>query len=659
MSEELRQQLRQSIRGAAAAGLTASAVLGRIRELLAMSKAPDTMLCASALNGIGDALVKQGLARRLKTYVVRSVTVEPILPHLKVEAALAGLLLDVEVGGYGSYLDDMLNPRGMLGADSAFDLVVVILDLEDIAGRLADLCADGHGNGVGDEIAESVRRVESMLRSLRERSACRMVLQGFVVPDESALGDVGEANLAGGLRNAVRRLNAALAELCGGVADCNFFAVDDVAARFGRANWRDTRLFLSSRLAVAPPAFPAYAGALVRSIAAMFRPMRKVLCTDLDQTLWGGILGEDGADGIVTGAAFPGNCYLEYQRYLLRLRKRGVLLAAVSKNNPADVEEAFAVRAADLALSLDDFVARKIGWNEKADALRELAGELSLGLDSFVFVDDNPVECEAIRQALPGVAVIAAPLSEPWTMVSLLERSGLFDTAAITEDDLRRTDEYRNQARREELRQTIGNRDDFLRSLDIVCTFLPANRAPLARSVQLLAKTNQFNLTTRRYAAAEVERFADEPGGVAIAVRVRDRFGDAGVVGLALARTAGEVCTIDTLLLSCRVIGRGIETALLAEVAAQASGSGARWLVGEYRPTKKNDLCASFYPDHSFISGLPPGALLLSPAETTETTQSYWYDLTWAAVVSPPWLTTEGEGHELAADLATHTAVAS
>lgn len=657
MSEEARQELRRSIRAGAATGGEPVAVLAQVRELLAIGKPADAMLCASALNGIGDALVGTKHLRRLKTCVVRSVTVEPVLPYLRVEAALAGFLLEPEVGGYGSYMDDMLNPDGVLRAGAEFDLALVILDLEDVAGGLADLCADGRGTGVAEEIAGCAERLSSMLRSARGRVGCRMVVQGFVVPDESALGDVGEANLSGGLRNAVRRLNAAVAEVCAGVPDCSFFAVDDVAARFGRAGWRDARLFLSSRLAVAPAAFPAYAQGLVRSIAAMFRPMRKVLCTDLDNTLWGGILGEDGPEGIATGSAFPGNCYLEYQRYLLRLRARGVLLAAVSKNNPEDVEEAFRLRAADLALKLDDFVARKISWDEKADALRELAQELSLGLDSFVFVDDNPVECEAIRQALPGVAVIAAPVTEPWTAVSLLERSGLFDTATVTEDDLQRSDEYRNQARREELLQTLGNRDEFLQSLGIVCSFVPATEAPLARSVQLLAKTNQFNLTTRRHSAVEVERFAGARGGAAVAVRVRDRFGDAGVVGLGLARTAGEVCTIDTVLLSCRVIGRGIETALLAEVAAQAQAAGARWLIGEYRPTKKNSLCAGFYPDHGFISEPLDGAPPHPERSVDEIAAFYWYDLAWGAIQAPAWLTLEGEAHEFATGSAVRTAI--
>jgi FkbH-like protein len=402
-------------------------------------------------------------------------------------------------------------------------------------------------------------------------------------------------------------------------------------------------MFLASRLPIAAASFSTYSRGLIRSLSALYRAPRKVLCTDLDNTLWGGVLGEEGTDGIATGSAFPGNCYLEYQRYLKQLSSRGILLAIVSKNNEADVREAFQVRAADLGLSLDNFVATKISWNEKADSIRELAKELSLGLDSFVFVDDNPVECEAIRQQLPEVAVVGAPVDEPWKLVELLSKQQFFDAAVVTEDDVNRLSDYKAQSQRAELAGSAGSRDEFLASLGIVCTFLSALDAPLARSVQLLAKTNQFNLTTRRHSAAEVEEFASTPGGQAVAIRVRDRFGDAGVVGLALARTKGDSCLIDSLLLSCRVIGRGIETALLAHLADNAIRAGAKHLIGEFIATKKNAPCADFYSDHGFVKDQ-------SSQDAPTDSVFYQLDLTTSAPSSPSWLTLEGnESNELSA----------
>jgi len=634
VSETERQELRHRIREAVAKQNAAAAVQAIRQLLVATTKSSDVLFCSTAFSGIAHALVEQLGARRLKTYVVRSVTLEPILPVLSVEAGLANYVLDLQMGGYGSYVDELLNPASAL-AQFQPELIFIILDWEELAGRLEELCADGIGAEVEKEIEESAARMEQLLRNYRASSSARILLQGLVVPDSTSLGDVGDANLPHSLTNAVQQLNRRLSAVCGTISDCVFFDVDRIAARYGRARWQDARMFLASRLPVAAEWFTDYSRGLVRCFSTLFRASRKVLCTDLDNTLWGGILGEDGPEGIATGSAFPGNCYLEYQRYLQRLSARGILLAIASKNNEADVREAFNIRTADLALTLDNFVAYRINWNEKSDSIREIARELSVGLDSIVFVDDNPVECEAIRQQLPEVAVVEASILEPWNLVTALAQQPYFDAAVVTEDDVNRVQEYKAQAQRTELADRTGNRDEFLASLEIVCTFQSALRAPLARAVQLLAKTNQFNLTTRRHSAAEVEQFASEAGGQAVVVRVRDRFGDAGVVGLALARTQGDLCRIDSFLLSCRVIGRGIETALLAYLCEQAVRDGAKRIVGEFIATKKNALCAEFYPENKFIG------LNASP-DTSNGSIFYVLDLVNSTITTPQWITVEG-----------------
>jgi FkbH-like protein len=638
-----RQDLRRCVKDAVSRQ-DAGATVNFVRTLLAGSSKPaDVMLCASAFKEIADAFKSQLGAKKLRTSLVRSVTVEPILPFLTVEAALSNYLLELQVGGYGSYVDDLLNSQSPL-AKFKPDLVLVILDLEEIAGSLPELCSDGIGLGVEQEIEECTTRIGQLLRSFRSNNSARLLFQGLVVPDITSLGDVGDANLQHSLTNAILRLNQKLAGLCNTISDCVFFDVDRLAARNGRAHWRDERMFLASRLPISSGSFRTYSHGIVRSFSTLFRAPRKVLCTDLDNTLWGGVLGEDGLDGIATGSAFPGNCYLEYQKYLKRLSSRGILLAIVSKNNEADVREAFQARSADLALSLDDFVASKISWNDKVTSIKELAQELSLGLDAFVFVDDNPVECEAIRQQLPEVAVVAAPVTEPWKLVDILSEQPYFDAALVTQDDLNRSGEYKAQAQRAELERNIGTRDEFLASLEIVCTFQSALQAPLSRAVQLLAKTNQFNLTTRRHSAAEVEAFASAAGGKAVVVRVRDRFGDAGVVGLALARCDGDSCHIDSLLLSCRVIGRGIETALLAHLAEHAVRAGAKWLVGEFIATKKNAPCADFYSEHGFTK------LTSSGKDAQSTSIFYELDLTASVPMNPKWITLEGnESNDLSA----------
>jgi len=634
-----RQNLRASLKEAVSSN-DAAAALSATRALLSESqKTTDTIFCASRLLGMSEVFVQQLGFRKLSTFAVRSVTLEPIVPFLAIQALFAGYVLDLQLGGFGSYVDELLNPNSELVRSNS-DLVLIILDIEELAGQLPELCATGRNLNVDAEIQSSIERIGQLLRTFRSNSSARVVLQGLAIPDVTALGEVADANLPFSLPVAIERVNRGLAALCGSISDCVFFDVDRVSASCGRSRWRDPRMYLASRVPVAADFFGAYAESLVRFVSPLFRPSRKVLCTDLDNTLWGGILGEDGPQGIATGSAFPGNCYLEYQQYLKQLSARGILLAAVSKNNESEVREAFSQRSADLALTLDDFVAIKIGWGEKAESIRELAKELSLGLDSFVFVDDNPMECEAIRRQLPEVEVISAPVDEPWRLTGILARRPFFDTAFVSQDDMNRVHEYKAQAQRAELEQRFENRDEFLASMEIVCTFQSALTAPLARAVQLLAKTNQFNLTTRRRSAAEVEEFASSQGGQAWAVRSRDRFGDAGVVGIALARTEGDVCLIDSFLLSCRVIGRGIETAMLAQIAEQAVQDGAKRLIGEFIPTKKNAPCASFYADHGFSQKESAGSASLF----------YELDLTAAPVTSPVWITVEGnQSHELSA----------
>ena len=647
LDESRRQELRHSVQTAVAAK-DARTAIGSIRALLRSDKPSDVQFCARAAQALADEINQQPEIRRLRTFVVRSVTVEPVLPYLQTAALLSDFFLETTVGGFGSYMDDLLSPQGAV-ALARPDLLFIILDLEDVAGHLPDLCADGVGSTVDQAIAGAVQHLAYLLDQVRANSNARILLQGFVVPDLSSLGRVADGNLPHSLPRTVSRLNDQLAQLCASVSDCVFFDVDAIAAQQGRLHWSDKRLFLASRLPLAAANFAVYARALVQTFRVLYRAPRKVLCTDLDNTLWGGVLGEDGVQGIVTGTTFPGSPFYDYQRYLKQLTSRGILLAAVSKNNEADVREAFAMRSADLALSLEDFTALKINWNDKAQSLQEIARELSLGTDSFVFIDDNPVEAEAIRQHLPEVTVIEAPVQEPWRLPELIGSEGLFDVLRVTTDDHNRLTEYKAQKQRATLEASSGGRDEFLASLDIVCTMQSALEAPLARAVQLLAKTNQFNLTTRRHTAGEIENFAADPAGQAVVIRVRDRFGDAGVVGLALARNHGSSCFIDSLLLSCRVIGRGIETALLAHIAHHAAHLGATRLVGEFVPSAKNAPAASFYPDHGFTR-------LADEEEHHTGAVFYDLDLLTSLPNTPPWIATEGT---VINELATSTGIAS
>ena len=604
---ESRAQARSSLESADFRG-----TLQAIRQLMAdPHSAADVSFAASLLKQMTQQGAEEAGLKVLRTFIVRSTTVEPLLPYIVVENALLGLWLEVNVGGYGSFFDELSHPESSLVRYSP-ELVLVLLDVEDIGGDLREACAAAQIDAASAAADEAASRVIQLLKGLRTNSSARIVVQGMVTPTHLALGPVTDANAPASEARLLQYANHKIAEACRRIGACLFFDADGLASVFGRSRWRDDRMFYATRLAIAPEAFQVYARAIARHVRALCSSPKKVICTDLDNTLWGGIIGEDGAFGIFTGAGFPGGCYLIYQKYLKQLSARGVLLAIASKNNLEDVREAFRLRKDDMAVSLDDFAAVRIGWQEKSESLRMIAQDLNLSLDSMVFVDDSAVECTAIQQLLPDVSVIHVSADEPWLLSATVMSSCAFDTASITGEDRNRAQEYLAQVQRSQLESQTASRNDFLHSLDIVARALDAREASIERAVQLLHKTNQFNLTTRRYSAADVQRFAAEPYGQAIALRCRDRFGDAGVIGIALCRQEAGACHIDSFLLSCRVIGRGLETALLAHIARCAYDNGATQLTAEYIPTKKNSVCRSFYPDHGFeaVSELQDGTTI-------------------------------------------------
>ena len=392
--------------------------------------------------------------------------------------------------------------------------------------------------------------------------------------------------------------NALLAAACRGVPGAYVFDYARTVAEHGLRGWHDARLLALARQPWSVAAQIATAAALARTLRAAFVPPAKCLAVDADNTLWGGVIGEDGLGGIALGATYPGNVFQEFQKYLRALKERGVLLALVSKNEEADVL-AVLEQHADCVLRAADFAVCRINWEEKSASLRAVAAALNLGLDALVFFDDSPFEREEVRRALPEVTVLEVP-SDPLEYIPALEASGVFDQLTFSPEDRQRVGHYRQQAARAEASGAPGSPEEFLTGLEMVATIGGVGPDTLPRVAQLLAKTNQFNLTTRRHTAAQLAQMIAE-GAIALWLRLADRFGDYGLVGAAIARPEGSKWTVDTLLLSCRVLGRGAETAFLAQLAdACVRARGGTELVGEYSPTSRNGQVAEFYPRHAF-----------------------------------------------------------
>jgi len=372
-----------------------------------------------------------------------------------------------------------------------------------------------------------------------------------------------------------------------------------LAYRIGGLASRDERGWFESKQPCSPALMVEAAREVAHLIASLKRAPKKVLALDLDNTLWGGVIGDDGLEGIELGDTSPrGEAFKAFQKYVASLKERGVLLTVCSKNDYANAAEPFE-KHPEMVLHLEDIVSFKANWEPKADNLRVMAAELNLGLDSFVFVDDNPAEIEIVRQFAPEVTTILLG-PDPADYVGQLQDSRLFEPRTITTEDAERTSQYRSDVQRKELQASHTDMDSYLASLDMEAVISEFTPVDVPRLSQLINKSNQFNLTTRRRSEAEVIAVMNDPGQVGYSFRLKDRFGDHGLISVVIGQKSGETMQIDTWLMSCRVLKRQVEEEVLNELARLALARGCHRLEGVYLPTAKNDMVRDFYPRMGF-----------------------------------------------------------
>jgi FkbH-like protein len=534
--------------------------------------------------------------RPLRLAVLSTFTASPLEPYVVVEGARRGLAIVPWFGPYDQLEPQALDPGSALHAARP-DVVVIAARLEDVAPdlcwRLASLAPDA----IDAQLATVTERCASLVAGIRRHGPATVLLANFTEPVVPPLG------LAGALHEPspaaiVARANAALAALCRRSAGVYVLDVARAALAIGLERWHDPKLAYLARIPWSLTAQIEVGKTLARHLRALVVPPRKCLVVDLDGTLWGGVLGEDGPEGIALGADYPGRAYQDFQRALAGLRARGVLLAVASKNDEATVRAVLDGHP-DMVLRWDDFAAAEVHWNDKASSLRAIAAALNIGTDALAFYDDSPIEREWVRSQLPEVAVLDVPES-PIERVRALDDCGAFDQLRLSDDDRRRADAYREDGQRERLRALAVTPEDFWRGLGTTVRVGPVDPESLGRVVQLMAKTNQFTVTTRRHSAAQVEAML-AAGAVGLWLRARDRYGDYGLVGVALAiPDDGDAWRVDSFLLSCRALGRHVEGALLAALARRVAARGGRSLLGEFVSTGRNRPAERFFAEHGF-----------------------------------------------------------
>jgi FkbH-like protein len=527
--------------------------------------------------------------RPVRLAVLGSSTVDHLFAGTRVACLRRGLWTTLYKTDYGQYAQELHDPASALRAWRP-DTVLFALDAQHLLG----------GYTVGETQADTEARLARVTASLvqnwriaREQLGCA-VIQQTLLPVFPRLFGGNEHRLSSSPAALLERLNERLRQLAEeeGVA---LLALDHWVAQDGLAAWHDPVLWHRAKQEIHLAAAPMYGELVARILAAQQGRSAKCLVLDLDNTLWGGVIGDDGLQGIVLGQGSAlGEAFVAFQRYARDLSRRGVILAVCSKNDEANALLPFRQHP-DMLLRREDIACFAASWTDKATALRDIARALNIGLDALVFADDNPFERNIVRRELPMVAVPELP-ADPAYYADTLARAGYFEALTATSDDLARTRQYQENAQREAAREQATDMNGYLASLNMELRWSPFTRTDQARVHQLINKTNQFNLTTRRYSAEEVAALVGAPDALTLQLRLSDQFGDNGIVSVIIGRLLdGGTVDLDTWLMSCRVLGRQVEAAALNLLVREAQRLGATRLLGRYRPSDKNAMVAGHY----------------------------------------------------------------
>ncbi len=544
---------------------------------------------ANVILRYADWIQEAAHLRVCRVAVIRSFTVEPLLPLLEVEGLCNGIRLQPWLGDFNAYTQELLDPDSGLYR-FAPDATLCALQSRDLIPHLWIGDPGLRGEGAAREAGHVLGRYRELIEAYRRKSTAPLLIHNL---DRPAVTAVGEVKGGTGMDAVVYAINQGLADLCRSYRDVHVIDYDGLVARSGRASWFDYAKWKQARLPVSGSHMLSLAREWSRYLLPALGMSAKVLVVDLDNTLWAGVVGEDGVEGIEVGEGQQA-----LQAVLGQLRDMGILLAISSKNNEADALEALA-RNPGMSLRPEDFVAMHINWRPKVDSLRDIAHELNLGLDAMVFVDDNPVERDQVRRCLPQVSVIDLPEQAERHAQALL-LSPLLGRLKVTAEDRGRLDMYRQRRERDTARAAASSLEDFYRSLRQRVEVIHPCGSQLDRCAQLTQKTNQFNLTTRRYATDRVSHMPEDPRWALLAFRVIDRYGDNGIVGLVIIEFEQDVAEIDTFLMSCRVIGRTIERAMLHVAEGVVRTRKAGRIRGRYIPTAKNAQVRDFFQDHGY-----------------------------------------------------------
>lgn len=495
-------------------------------------------------------------------------------------------------GTYGSYFEELAFENAAL---SAFKPDIIYIHTTNK--NIAEYPAPGMSHDKREQLLEStMERWRQMWRAAGERYQCAIIQNNFEMLPYRVMGNMDAVHLNGRLRF-ISDINTAMYEYQSQTPRFFINDINYISASFGLDNWHDMKNWYLYKYALALDAIPLLCHNVASVIKAIYGKNKKALVLDMDNTLWGGVIGDDGAQNISLGAETPeGMAYADFQKYVKAVSKTGVLLGICSKNEEHNALDG--LNHTSSVLKREDFVSFKANWEPKHINIEQAAQELNIGVDSMVFADDNPAERQIVRGFLPQVETV--PLVTPEEYVKILDRQNYFEVVALSSDDINRNAAYHDNIKRQAAEASFQSYDDYLKSLSMACNVDKVHADNIARVTQLINKTNQFNLTTLRLNEAEVHMRASSPDYIMLCGQLSDRFGDNGIVIVLSARIAGEEAELELFLMSCRVFKRRLEMAMLHEMIMRLKKAGVKRLSGAYIPTAKNALVKDFYKEQGF-----------------------------------------------------------
>lgn len=541
--------------------------------------------------------LKEGFVKRgLKVAILSTFTIDHIKPFLFIESLRSSIFSELYIGPYNQAPQEIINPNSAM-YKFAPDILVLALQADKLNPEVKKV-HELSKKEREDLISNIVGNIRGLVEKFFLKSpSSYLLLHNFVVPHYSPHG-ILDWKIDSGIRDFYYRLNIELAGLAKDFKHLFIFDIENFASLHGKNNFTDQKFLKLAQMEINASLMPLLAKKYVKYFKAVCGFNKKCLVLDLDNTLWGGVVGEEGIEKIRLGDDPPGNCFLDFQKHILDLYNKGVILAIISKNNFEDGIEVIK-KHPKMLLREKHFASIKINWLDKPQNIGEIAKELNIGLDSMVFIDDDPLERMLMRKALPEVLTVEMP-DDPAFYSNALIQLDSFETISLTEDDKKRGEYYAQEKRRQDLKQSSLSIEEFLKSLNMELFIKKAGGIDISRAAQLTQRTNQFNLTTRRYSEEDIKRISSMEEYKILILNYKDCFGDSGLTGLCIIKKAGCDWIIDSFLISCRIMGRGVESAFLGDIFERARNNGAKSIKGEFIPTAKNMPASDFFERHNF-----------------------------------------------------------